>query len=163
MFILNIYVTCILWERRERKEPYKPLQGAAFCPVTFSPSWELLMCCFTWEGFVSLESFPWCQLWAPWSPSLSAAVLGQKGAGLLHVNWQLPSHILHHFSLLCQLQDSMHSLNSDHALTLHQIWEQQGAAAQHWLFSWPDETSKGFQHRRDTSCGLGKQREIFPA
>lgn len=30
MFILNIYVTCILWERRERKEPYKPLQGAAF-------------------------------------------------------------------------------------------------------------------------------------
>lgn len=62
MFILNIYVTCILWGRRERKLPSKPSQGAAFCLVTFFPSCELLICCFTWEGFVSPESFPWCQL-----------------------------------------------------------------------------------------------------
>lgn len=54
-------------------------------------------------------------------------------------------------------------LSSHLALTLHQIQEQQGAAAQHWLFSWPDKASKGFQHRRDTSCGLGTPREIFPA
>lgn len=62
MFILNIYVTCIMWGRKGKKLPHKPLQGAAFCLVTFFPSCELLICCYTCEGFVSPESFPWCQL-----------------------------------------------------------------------------------------------------
>lgn len=109
MFILNIYVTCTLWGRRGRKLPRNPLQGAAFCPVTFLS--------FLWSAHLLLYLRRICQpgeflampaLRAPWSASLSAAALRQEGARLLHVHWQALSLILHH-SLLCQLEDSMHS------------------------------------------------------
>lgn len=139
------------------------MQGVAFCPVTFLPSCELLICCSTWEGFVNWKSFLWCQL-----SQLSEVrhYLWHCFTGKELAFCTLTGRFFHIFCTtycFASSEDSMHSLNSDHALTLHQIWEQQWVVAQHSLFSWPGDTSKGFQHRRDTSWGLGKLRQSFPA
>lgn len=159
MFILNIYITCIFWGRRGRKLPPKALQGAAFCLVTFFPSFLPVSC-----SFAALPEKDLSALRASCDTnSLKYVIISQEGASSLHVDWQLLAHILHCSSLLCQPKDSRHSLNSDHALTLHQIGEQQGAVAQHWLLCWPDETSKGFQHRRDTSCRSWHTKGDFPS
>lgn len=154
---LNIYVTCILWGRRGKKLPCMPCRELLF----------VLSLSFLWTAHLLLYLRRICRqpkeflvmptLSALWSTSVGVAVFHRERACLLHYTGRF-FHILCATHRFASSEDSMHSLNSDHALTLHQIWEQQWVVAQHSLFSWPGDTSKGFQHRRDTSWGLGKQR-----
>lgn len=157
MFILNIYITCILWRRRGRKLPSKPLQGAAFCLVTFFLSFFPVSC-----SFVALpeKDLPALRVSCD-ANSLKYVIICSARKELLYCTWTCSF-----FHTSCTIP---HSLPAERQQAVPQLWScpdtspDLGAVAQHWLFSWPDETSKGFQHRRDTSCGLGTQREIFPA
>lgn len=162
MFILNIYVTCVLRWRRGRQLPHKPCRELLFVlSLPFLP----MNCSFVALPVKDLSTWrASCNANSPnsWKYIITCGHASQRKS--------LPYCILtgRYFHRFCTTHcfassaDRMHSLNSDHALTLHQIWDHR-VVAQHSLLSWPGDTSKGFLHRRDTSWGLGKQRQIFPA